>query len=52
MKCVQCKNTSKRKSCHLIINGKAQPTSFCSYKCYLQFWEKNPNFDLLPEAKI
>lgn len=52
MICRVCNKYKKGKGLQLLLAGKVQPTGFCSYKCYLKFWAKVPNFEPLPEAKI
>ena len=49
MQCCNC--GEKTKPITLIKNGKQIKVSFCSLKCYIQFWEEAKNFEPLKEKK-
>lgn len=50
MICSNCgKNFSTKKIAHVLWNGRPEPVSFCSYKCYIEFWHGVDSFEPLPE---
>lgn len=50
MICENCgKHYGTKDAAHVIDHGRPQAVTFCSYKCYIEFWSGCKNFEPLPE---